>query len=176
MDRERLGLILDRELRGALSVTPSPGFNARLRERVAKQPRPARMSWRWPVLAGAIAASIVVALGVLLTRPAPQKPETFARTARPPAPTPSPIESAKTTAPLPAKAPVFARRAQAAVPIEPPRGVEVIVPPGQAEAIQKFARKLNEMSVGSRQLLRVIEVFEGELPQVPSYDVKGNER
>jgi hypothetical protein len=54
--------------------------------------------------------------------------------------------------------------------------VETIVLPGQAEALQQFARSLSEMSVSSRQLPRMVEIFEGELPQVPSYNEKRDEQ
>jgi hypothetical protein len=170
MDRKRLDLIIDRELRGALSVTPSADFTARVRNRVADQPRPVLFPWRWLALAGAM--PVAVAIAVVLLRPAlpevrtstpsPPKPVAAAQRVPPPAPAPAP-EAAR---------PVTIRRAPNAVR----REVETIVPPGQAEAIQRFARSLSEMSVSSRQLPRLVEVFEGELPQAPSYDEKRDER
>jgi hypothetical protein len=177
MDRERLDLILDRQLRSALSVTPSADFTARLREGLARQPRPARFSWRLPLLACAMAASLAVALGIRLMPQAPPEVRTPVLSARPPlAATPGPLLPSGPAEPLPAKVPALVRRAKAVGASEPEFRVEVIVPPGQDEAIRRFARNLGAMSVSGRQPLRVIEIFEGELPQVPSYDVKGNER
>lgn len=173
MDREKLDLILDQELRGALSVEPSVDFAARLRERLAEQPRRTPFPWRMLVFAGSLAASLAVAFGVMFSRPA--LPEV--RTAAPPAPG-SAVARQSSRPPTPATVPKSEMRV--AVRMAPKRAVptevEVIVPPGQAAAIHQFARSLNEMSVSNRQLLRVTEVFEGELPQAPSYDVKGNVR
>lgn len=172
MDRKRLDLIIDRELRSALSVTPSADFTARLHRRLADQPRPALFPWRWLALVGAPVAAIAVAIAVVLMRPALPEVRTFG----PPAPRPVAVRQRM---PLPAQAPappsarsVTIRRAQNAAGHE----VETVVPPGQAEAIRHFAESLSEMSVSSRQLPRVVEVFEGELPQVPSYNEKRNER
>ena len=55
---------LDRELRRALSVDPSPEFVARVRMRVANEP--ARMPWRasWMFAVIAVAAAIIAAIGV----------------------------------------------------------------------------------------------------------------
>jgi hypothetical protein len=55
---------LDRELRRALSVDPSPEFVARVRMRVANEP--ARMPWRasWGFAMSAVAAIVMVAIVV----------------------------------------------------------------------------------------------------------------
>lgn len=172
MDRKRLDLIVDRELRSALSVTPSSDFTARLHRRLADQPRPTLFSWRWLALVGAPVMAIAVAIGVVLMRPALPEVRTSVPSAHQ-------RVAVRQLMPLPAQVPappsagsVTIRRAQNAVGHE----VETIVPPGQAEAIRQFARSLSEMSVSSRQLPRVVEVFEGELPQVPSYNEKRDER
>jgi hypothetical protein len=169
MDRKRLDLIIDRELRSALSVTPSADFTARIRKHVADRPRPVLFPWRWLALAGATPVALAIAVVLLrplpevqTSAPSPPKPVAAARREPLPAPTPAP-EAAR---------PATTRRAQNAVQ----REVETIVPPGQAEAIQRFARSLSEMSVSSRQLPRMVEVFEGELPQAPSYNEKRDER
>lgn len=52
---------LDRELTRSTQVDPSPGFTARVRSRIAENPRPSR--WNLPRLA--LAAASAVAIGVL---------------------------------------------------------------------------------------------------------------
>jgi len=57
---------LEREIEAALAVDPSPEFVAKIRARVASEPAPA--SWwhlRWPVLATAAVAAVVVAMVAL---------------------------------------------------------------------------------------------------------------
>lgn len=170
MDREELDLILDRQLRSALAVKPTADFAARLRERLAEQPRPMPFPWRRMVFAGALAASLALAVGVMFSRPT--LPEVRTSAAQAPR-----LAVAGQLSRSPAQATAPKVEMLAAVRIAPKRAMpteaEVIVPPGQAAAIHQFARNLSEMSVSNRQLLRMTEVFEGELPQVPSYDVKG---
>ena len=60
---------IDRALREALDVSPSPDFVARVRMRVANEPRPRRAGIRWtiwmPVTAGALVAAAIVVLVVV---------------------------------------------------------------------------------------------------------------
>jgi hypothetical protein len=61
--REFLG-VLDRHLKTQFEAGPSGDFNARLRRRIADEPRPLlRPSWQWlPALAGAAALAVVFVL------------------------------------------------------------------------------------------------------------------
>lgn len=61
---ERIG----RELRDLLSVDPSPGFGARVRARVAREPERVLWNFRWTLAAAGFAASIVAAILVFLPR------------------------------------------------------------------------------------------------------------
>ena len=66
---------IDRALREALDVSPSPDFVARVRTRIANEPVPHSLWSRWtvwmPVTVGAVAAAIALAV---LVKPAPQVP------------------------------------------------------------------------------------------------------
>jgi len=57
---------LDRELRRALSVEPSPEFVARVRMRIASEP--ARMPWRAPWLFAAIAVAAAIIAAIVVQR------------------------------------------------------------------------------------------------------------
>ena len=53
--------MLDNELRALVSVEPSPGFEARVRKRIAEAP-PRAAWWRWPVVSfAAVAAALMLA-------------------------------------------------------------------------------------------------------------------
>jgi hypothetical protein len=61
---------LAREIEAALAVDPSPQFVARIRTHIASEPAPA--SWwqlRWPMLVGAVVASVVVMAVALSWQP-----------------------------------------------------------------------------------------------------------
>ena len=60
----------ERTLEQALSVTPSPDFVARVRERLREEPMRST-SHRWPAVAfaGALMAAIILAVGILERRP-----------------------------------------------------------------------------------------------------------
>ncbi len=72
-----------RELEAALDVSPSPDFEARVRERVRTTsiglPR-----WTWPAIAG-VAATVVLAVMLVPGRQSPARPEVV----RPQAPAPA---------------------------------------------------------------------------------------
>src|SRR3954454_23217351 len=59
---------IGRELRDLLSVDPSPGFAARVRARVAREPERVLWNFRWTLVAAGFAASIVAAILVFLPR------------------------------------------------------------------------------------------------------------
>jgi hypothetical protein len=162
MDRERVDPLndetaavsaaIDRELRHALEIKPSAGFNAQLHERLAVERR-ARVWLRWPMLAMAAGAVAAIVLAVVLLR----SPAREARTASaPPAPiataAPAPVESV--VAGMPANVTKSAAHPAASTrdtgPETPLREVEVIVPHGEADAIKRFADDLNDSVASGR--------------------------
>ena len=149
LDAERrLLAAIDRAVAASLAAEPSPQFAARVRLRLAEESRPARawLSWWIPVAAGALAVLAVVAVWLARRQPA----------------APGIAESARTIAGQPppaAEAPALAGKAapgtRSSLPIERPArprggvpvrrnvqpvvtgaaGLEVLVPPGQREAV-----------------------------------------
>lgn len=85
-------LELDRELDGALAVTPSPEFVARVRTKIAEAPRPSfTAGWLKPAAAVGCAALLAIAVGL---------PREDARLKPTPAEASRPIEEAPVTAGL----------------------------------------------------------------------------
>ena len=134
---------VDRELKAALSVSPSPEFEARVLQRVGTD-----RSSRWPAHYGwfAAAASLVIAAGVfyamnrtaVVVVPA-AAPKIVERTA-PPAIMPPPEAPVRKSATAPPRVETVraARRAPRAG--EP----EVLVPLNQMEAVRRLIRAVNE--------------------------------
>ena len=58
---------LDRQLADAVNVDPSPEFVARVRERIATEPMPARV-YQWPLLVGTGLAAAALAIALLAPR------------------------------------------------------------------------------------------------------------
>jgi hypothetical protein len=61
--------MIDRDIRDALNVDPSPEFLARVRTRIANEPAPSAWRWSWTVAAaGAMAASVIAAVILMPVR------------------------------------------------------------------------------------------------------------
>ena len=132
---------VDRELNAALSVAPSPGFEARVLRRIETERRPsARLPYGWM----AVAASVIVAIGVFYAirsdrASAPPAPRIASETrVRASAPTASAPGSHDASVPLPVQAARVARRQQR------PAAPQVIVSPNQMEAVRRLVRAVNE--------------------------------
>ena len=136
---------VDRELKAALSVSPSPDFEARVRQRVEtdRQSRwPAHYGW----FAGAAAASIVVLVSVFYAMNrvpvvvAPTVPPHVVEHSAPPTLPPRP------DAPTPREATRPPRVATVRALRSAPRTLapEVLVPPNQMEAVRRLVRAVNE--------------------------------
>lgn len=124
-----------RVLRVELSVAPSPGFQARVRARIAQRRKPAAR-WGWLVPA---AAAAVLLIGVIVWMRAHRTDRTPSVAVETPA-TPTVVD--ETPAPTPSAEPVRAPR-RAAAPrtaarpaIEPLRP---LVPPGEEMRIVRYA-------------------------------------
>jgi hypothetical protein len=133
---------IDRELKAALSVSPSPDFEARVFHRVEAD-RPSR----WPSHYAwfAAAASLIIVAGVFyaLSRPsvvvAPRPAPQIVEHTPPPAPVPRPEDPARKKTNEPRIEIVRASR-RAPGPMEP----EVLVPVNQMEAVRRLVRAVNE--------------------------------
>jgi len=161
---------IDRGLQSLVSGQPSPQFAVRLRARLAEKHAAPRFRWlAWkPVLAGAAVAVVFAVLvfswprkrGVSLpqadqSRPnlastAPPRPETLAN--------PTSRETRGDRGyPVVQHRPAFAQRAVAgshsARPGNPPSEPEVLVPPGQLQALLQFAADVRAGRVNSKQLI-----------------------
>ena len=67
--------MIDKEIREALDVDPSPEFLARVRTRIAAEPASSTWRWSWG-LAAACAVAASVALATIVPRPREAKPVT----------------------------------------------------------------------------------------------------
>lgn len=137
---------VDRELKAALSVSPSPDFEARVRQRIDLD-RPVRMGGvaRGLKTAGLpIAASVVIAAGLFYALN--RTPVVVA----PPATSPVVAQAEPPSAPVPASPPMTkpVDRPQAArrSPMAAARRAEpeVILPVNQMEAVRRLADAVNE--------------------------------
>ncbi len=163
---------LDRGLESLLSGRPSPQFASRLRARIAEEQPAPRFSWlAWkPVLAGAALAAVFAVLVVVSWPPKRVSPQpqvnhsrpSVASTAAPPRP-----PTLTTTAPRQTRAHrgyavVQHRTAFAATIVpasdharraNPPSEPEVIVPPGQAQALIQLAAAIRSGRIDGKQLI-----------------------
>ena len=112
---------IDRALAEALDVAPSPDFVARVRQRVALEPRPVSF-WRgWKIVVPALAAVMVAAIGLaVLSRRSPATPQ----------PLPARSLSQVDLRPVGADAP-------RAVGVPAPRTVAPSVSPARAVAVRR---------------------------------------
>lgn len=130
----------DRQLRAELSITPSPEFEARVRQRI--DDRPARR-WAWMPsyawLTAAAAIFVVAGAVVLLNRnPVPPEQPEVPAPARALAPVVSPASPEREVASAAPDAPRHAQPVRVPAAIRAP---EVLVPPQQAEAIRRLVRQ-----------------------------------
>jgi hypothetical protein len=170
--------VADEELAGRLSAEPSPGLLARIRQAVT-EPEPSsawRFGWLWPVTAAA--ATLLVALVVVMGRGTPPAPgrRVAADAARQEATGSTPVARAsgepviprdiKRTGPEGSTGPAESSHGDAVVRVEraPARSrtagrravaqePEVLVPPGDAEALLLFASHLQGRPVELGSLL-----------------------
>jgi len=172
---------VDAELGVLASVKPSPSLEVRIRQ--ASTEREAGAAWRPSFVFQALAAAlVVVAMAFVLLRGREPMPASIATTSpRPPqaepAPNPAPPAPEATAAPrlaLTAQSKETIRRpsasARPAVPPEP----EVLVPPGQLEALQRLAALVNRERIASPSLAAV-EQGSPELVPPPPIDVRSVE-
>ena len=155
-DEALTGAALDRELREALAVDPSPEFVARVRTRIASEPARATswLSWKF-VAVGAMAALIAIAIVVSRDersrrsrdsasqpdvaqafRPADSGAEPLARGTQAPPLHPGPLVSGFPSADLGAGSWTTARSAKAFA--RRPREPEVLLDPAETRALRRL--------------------------------------
>lgn len=186
--------VADAEMAGLVAAEPSPALAAGIRRAVAEaEPAPAwRFGWLWPTAAAA--ATLLVALAVWVGRPvAPSDIGLSAGlssrgapglsraegSAVPPTPTAAAPRDA-TVAPRsggPALRPQ-ARRASASLgtrPVGVPRDdrPEVLVPPGEGEAVLRFAAHLQGRTVAPDSLL--VADLSAPLPEPKAIEIRSLE-
>jgi len=158
--RRALALV-DSELAELRSAEPSPELAVRIRSAVAasgaEQAKPA--GWPWAALAAAAALLVAVAV-VVRFGATPARQVTAGRPAPPASVTPTPEAPAPATAAAttePAAAPRPSPRSETGRPERPARTAptepEVLVPPGEAEALLRFAASLQQRGVSRDSLL-----------------------
>jgi hypothetical protein len=135
---------VDQELKAALSVSPSPGFEARVLQRVEAERPSRRVPYGWLAAAASlvIAAGVVYALKRTPSAPPPARQvveQTAPRApiAQPDIPVPARTSTPASDAP---RAVVVRASSRATRSTEP----EVIVPVNQMEAVRRLVRAVNE--------------------------------
>ena len=177
--RQALSLV-DGEMAGLLAAEPSPEMAVRIRQAVAESAEAPgwRLGWLWP--AAAVAATLAVAL-VAWPRRGPEPGAPVASEARPggpaavlPATTPEPTRPEPVTRTAeaepgipPAVAPTSPRRARVAPAEAAP---EVLGPPGEAEALLRFAAHLRTRVVSPDSLL--VADLSAPLPEPKGVEIR----
>jgi hypothetical protein len=133
---------LDRQIQEALAVDPSPEFQARVRIRLAEEPRRSHVGTGW-LLSGVTGIAAVAVLAVLVSSRDDVRPRPADAVAPPAA------RSAPAVEPAPAAGPAIP-----APPSEPIRRVTgrntiqtVLVPPSEREAFRRFLQAVTENRV-----------------------------
>ena len=136
-----------RDLEAALDVSPSPDFEARVRERVTAQAM-AVPRWTWPT-GVAVAATVVLAVMFVSGRQSPARPEIVRPQASAPAAPAADVRGVTERVPpsVETREATMTRRARrTAGHVEPDvTSPAVVVPAGQMAAIQRL---MSEVSAG----------------------------
>jgi anti-sigma factor RsiW len=183
----------DAEMAGLVAAEPSPGLATRIRQAVAiaKPSPPWPFGWLWP--AAAATATVTVALAVWAGRPvtpsgiglsaglssrgAPgvSRAEGAAvpptRTAAAPRTTVAPRSAGPVQRPEARRASASLRTRQVGVPRDD--RLEVLVPPGEAEALLQFAAHLQDRSVAPDSLL--VADLSAPLPEPKAIEIQSLE-
>jgi hypothetical protein len=161
--------VADAEMAGLASAEPSPGLAARIRQAAAeakasgsaldRRPSPAwRLGWLWPVMAAA--AALLVALAVVQGRGTRETPDArVAVDAEPPGEEAPPADEPASTEAFPGKRPTpqivpraDPRFRRVGTRDDGPSEPEVLVPPGEGEALLRFVALVHRDGVSPAQL------------------------
>jgi anti-sigma factor RsiW len=167
--RRTLALV-DSDLRQLVAVEPSPALAARIRRAAAEPEAPQRPGfWLWPAVA---AAGLLVVLAVTLGR-RPSAERAVAQEARPPQPigaTSSPRVAEPAVIPSAPPPPVAARGRALAGHREAAAEPEVLVPPGETEALLRLVARMDRDKVAPPVLVSV-DRPSPELAELRSIDI-----
>jgi hypothetical protein len=176
-----------RTLQEALSVTPSPDFAARVRERIRREPVPSPApSWAWLAWAATAAAAVIVVAVLWNGRAQPQpggspagttardtasgpRPETAAPAARRPTPYPPGVAAPRQAARHGATAP--AGRRAAIVPAAAGKTGDVLVPDDERRALDRLLVAIREGRAMAPAPGRVAEDENGLLIESPAIEI-----
>jgi len=165
---------IDRDLRTALAVEPSPGFVARVRTRIASEAESAASDsgWRWSFgVAAAGVAAVVVATAFLVSRPQVGIKSPDAAVAKadiPPDTTPAPLVAAipSSVAKAPSKVP-RPRHVPNAQPATPRATLpEVLVDPREAAALRAVIAATRAGAIDLAPLVRASAPSALETPPI----------
>ena len=154
-EERRRAAIIDSVIRGALRVEPSPDLTQRVRRRLGERRGSERADlhrW-WPLaVAAALLACLLALSRAERTRETP-RPTVAAAPSAAPTPRAGPAVAAVTPTPRVTIRPATVKAAIPRPPLEP----ELIVPPGQKEALQRFVAALRNGQVDA-PLARVTDM------------------
>lgn len=158
--RELAGMV-DRGVESLVAGEPSPHFAARLRARIAEEPSPARLAWlTWKPLAASLAVAALIAAVVLfrgLQRANPRptaglvRPEANSNASRPASDLRPRSQGSNEHPRLAVRGPSHRQLVARHTPSR--REPEVIVQPGQLEAVMQFAAEIRSGHIDGKQVI-----------------------
>jgi len=166
--------LVDRTVITLVEGTPSRGFVARLRERLAAEAEPARPAWRARIAtAGALAAiGVLLAYRFVPVEPAPAIAWRIEAPAAPRIESSQPLESSKSARGMPRRPPDAPKERTNAI-------VRVLVEPNQVAAVEEFARVMTASGENASQILsaqqRVGEPLEIRTLDIPPLRAAGGD-
>jgi hypothetical protein len=132
---------IERELRNALSVDPSPGFQDRVRAHVYRQPKALSWNFRWAFVAAAAFAAMTAA--VLVFQPQRMaKPGVVVTASRPLVPPPAPV-------------------------VEPPPRPELTAIRHSVTKAVKWANLEPQLIIAANEISAMRRLFSGEITEMP---------
>ncbi len=181
--QQHLLIAIDRGIAASVGAEPSPEFAARVRHRLTEARRPPTRRWvlTWvPAAVGAMAAVVLLTFWLVRREsPGPPRPASVASfVARPTANVPVASVPGAASTPLPARG-SSPRSKRPTGPVVAEAGLrEVLVPPGQEQAILSFYRAMQSGRVdGSALLAKDEPIAPRELKiaplELPPLDVNG---
>ncbi len=165
---------IDQVLTSQLDVEPSPALRRRVIARVAQAHGQRRRRAPWAAAAALAAGLAMALLAAGLVRHSPETSSERATASGPNVPAGgaksegvAPVPSVPTTGAALTPHVVHRRSPPAAAPPAAAPEPEVLVPPGQEDALRRFASSLREDSGNPRPLLRATATVEGPVAPPP---------